>query len=322
MGTLTNAVAVVAGATRGAGRGIAVALGEAGATVFCTGRSSAATGPPATGVYAGRPETVDETARLVDAAGGRGIPMQIDHGVEADVATLAERLRGAASPLDLVVMNFWGDDAPVAFGAAFVDVPEPAARATIEGTLWPHVRTLRALVPLLRPSSEDHRPLIVEVAEGVDLYYRGQLYYDLASILRLRLTFSLGEELAPRGIPVVGVCPGYMRTEYALDRMCVTEASWREAKTSDPGWRHSESPRLVGRAVAALAADPEVGRWSGRTTGSWELARHYGLTDIDGALPDFGAYFAGQYGDAPMPSRTGVRWRVHAASSPAERRAS
>lgn len=307
---LRGTTTLVAGATRGAGRGIAVALGEAGATVYCTGRSTADTGGPSTGVYAGRPETIDETARLVDAAGGRGIAVRVDHAVDADLARLTARLDGDGAALDLLVLDFWGDYAPVRFGASFLDVPSDAARATIDGTLWPHVTTLRALVPRLRTASR-RGPVVVEVAEGVDLYYRGHLYYDLAAIARLRLTYALAEELAPRGIAVIGVCPGYMRTEHALDRMGSTEATWRDVRTADEGWARSESPRFVGRAVAAVAADPEASRWSGRTVGSWELATHYGVTDLDGTQPDFGTYFAATYGDAPMPPRTAVRWRVH-----------
>jgi NAD(P)-dependent dehydrogenase (short-subunit alcohol dehydrogenase family) len=310
---LAGRVAVVAGATRGAGRGIAVALGEAGATVYCTGRSSRPTGGPEGGVYAGRPERIEDTAALVSAAGGRGVALRVDHGVAADVAVLAERIRTDHGHFDLLVLDFWGDYAAVPFGTPFWDVPIADARATIDGTLWPHVLTLRALVPLMRrtpPVADGLPPLVVEVAEGTRLYYRGHLFYDLAAVMRLRLTYALAEELATHGIAVVGVCPGYMRTEHALDAFGVTEATWRSAATDDAGWQRSESPAFVGRCVAALAADPDVVVRAGRTFGSWELAGDYAVDDVDGSRPDFGTYFREQYGESPLAARTTVRWQV------------
>lgn len=321
---LTTCVALVAGATRGAGRGIARMLGEAGATVYCTGRSDQASGAPASGVYAGRPERIEQTATLVDQAGGRGIAVRVDHASAADVEALGERVRAGHGRLDLLVMDFWGDYAPVPFGTPFRDIPISRARATIDGTLWSHVITLRALLPLLRRSgatgSTNTPPLVVEVADGTDLYYRGSLFYDLAAVLRLRLTYALAEELAPLGIAVVGVTPGYMRTEHALDAFGVTESAWRAAATADPGWLESESPAFVGRAVAALAADPEVGRRAGRTFGSWELAHDYAVDDLDGSRPDFGAYFRTNYGDAPTPRHTAARWQIVEHAAPPQAR--
>ncbi len=202
--------------------------------------------------------------------------------------------------LDLLVIDFWGDYAPVAFGTPFWEIPEAAARTTLEGTLWPHLLTLRALVPVLRRDATATPPLVVEVAEGTELYYRGHLYYDLAATTRLRLTYALAEELAPRGIVVVGVCPGYMRTEHALDAFGVTEATWRSAATGDAGWLQSESPAFVGRAVAALAGDPNVRARAGRTFSSADLARDYGIDDLDGSRPDFGAYFREHVGESPL----------------------
>jgi NAD(P)-dependent dehydrogenase (short-subunit alcohol dehydrogenase family) len=307
---LTGRVALVAGATRGAGRGIARALGEAGATVYCTGRSTRSTGGPVAGVYAGRPERLEDTAALVDAAGGRGVAVRVDHAVAAEVDDLATVVRADHGRLDLLVMDFWGDCAPVAFGTPFWDIPLEAARTTIDGTLWPHVLTLRAMAPLLKAAAGARPSLVVEVAEGVGLHYRGQLFYDLAAVLRLRLTYALAEELAPRGIAVVGVTPGYMRTELALDRFGVTEGTWRDAAGADAAWAESESTVFVGRCVAALAGDAKVGRWAGRTHGSWELARAYAIDDLDGARPDFGAYFRARWGTSPMPARTSARWVV------------
>jgi NAD(P)-dependent dehydrogenase (short-subunit alcohol dehydrogenase family) len=288
-------------------------LGEAGATVYCTGRSSRETDGPASGVYAGRPERIEDTAALVDEAGGRGIAVCVDHTSAAEVTALAARVLADHGGLDVLVIDFWGDYAPVRFGTPFWDVPMTDARATIDGTLWPHVLTLRALVPLMRrtpPVADGLPPLVVEVAEGTQLYYRGHLFYDLAAVTRLRLTYALAEELAPIGIPVVGVCPGYMRTEHALDAFGVTEATWQAAKTADKGWAHSESPAFIGRCVAALAADPRVAVRAGRTFGSWELARDYGIDDVDGTRPDFAAYFHETFGESPLPARTAARWRM------------
>jgi NAD(P)-dependent dehydrogenase (short-subunit alcohol dehydrogenase family) len=286
-------------------------LGEAGATVYCTGRSSRESGGPASGVYAGRPERIEDTAALVDAAGGHGIAVCVDHASTADVTALAERVGADHGGLDLLVIDFWGDDAPVAFGTPFWTIPVAAARATLEGTLWPHLLTLRALVPMMRrDAAAATPPLVVEVAEGTRLYYRGHLYYDLAATTRLRLTYALAEELAPRGIVVVGVCPGYMRTEHALDAFGVTEATWRSAATRDAGWLRSESPAFVGRAVAALAGDPQVRARAGLTFGSWELARDYAIDDLDGSRPDFDAYFREQVGESPLPPQTTARWQV------------
>lgn len=309
---LNGRIAVVCGATRGAGRGIAVALGEAGATVYCTGRSSRATGGPVAGVYRGRPERIEDTAALVSAAGGRGIALRVDHGAAAEVEGLADRLRADGGRLDLLVLDFWGDEAAVPFGTPFWDVPLSAARATVDGTLWPHVITLRALVPLMRSTqpAAGVPPLVVEVAEGTQLYYRGQLFYDLAATTRLRLTYALAEELAAHAIAVVGVSPGYMRTEHALEAFGVTEANWRSAATSDAGWQRSESPAFIGRCVAALAADPGVAGRAGHTFGSWELAGDYAVDDLDGTRPDFGAYFREQRAGSPLPTRTTVRWHL------------
>ncbi len=313
MKALAGQVAVVAGATRGAGRGIACMLGEAGATVYCTGRSSRShrrSGPPASGVYAGRPETVEETAEKVDALGGTGIPVRVDHAVEAEVTALAERIRSEQGRLDVLVIDFWGDEQPVEFGKPFWQLPLDKGRQTVEDTLWPHVVTTRELVPLM---VERKRGLVVEVAEGNELHYRSSFFFDLAAILRLRLAYALAEELAPHGVAALALTPGYMRSEATLDRYGVTEENWRDGAKKDPHFLQSETPFFVGRAVAALAADPEIAKKSGGLYTSAALAEEYGFTDVDGARPNFPRYFAEHFGGATGHLRTPFRWQVERA---------
>jgi NAD(P)-dependent dehydrogenase (short-subunit alcohol dehydrogenase family) len=309
MTPLADRIAVVAGATRGAGRGIACMLGESGATVYCTGRSVPGR-PPASGHYRGRPETIEETAEQVTARGGRGIAVRVDHAAEADVGALADRIVREHGRLDILVLDFWGDDEPVPFATPFWEIPLARGRATVDRTLWPHIITLQHLVPLMLRSAASVPRLIVEVADGPALYYRTSLFFDLAATLRARLAYAVAEELAPHGITVVAVTPGYLRTEHSLDMRGVTEATWRDAAATDPDFLASESPCLLGRGIAALAADPQGSRLSGGLYGSWMLAEEYGVSDADGSRPDFGRHFAARYGESPSPARTGVRWHI------------
>ena len=309
---LQDRIALVAGATRGAGRGIACMLGEAGATVYCTGRGVAGS-PPLTGHYQGRRETIAETAAMVSARGGVGIAVRTDHARDDEVASLAATIERTHGRLDIVVMDFWGDESPVPFGAPFWEIPLAAGQATIDATLWPHVRTLQVLMPLLRrerPRPDRARGLVVEVMDSPGLYYRTSLFFDLAALLRSRLSYALAEELAPHGITAVGVSPGYLRSELTLERFGVTEANWRDAIIADANFAASETPFFLGRGIAALAADPDSARLAGGVYGSWDLAREYGVTDIDGSQPDFGRQFARMFGDSPAPQHTRARWVI------------
>ena len=312
MKPLADRTAIVAGATRGAGRGIAAMLGAAGATVYCTGRSVAGR-PPASGHYQGRPETIEQTAEQVTAQGGRGIPIRVDHAIESEVRELAARVDAEAGHLDILVLDFWGDETPVPFGKPFWTIPLASGQATIDRTLWPHILTLQVLVPLMLKASarrQARRPLIVEVTDGPGLYYRGSFFFDLAATLRARLAYAIAEELSEKGITAVAVTPGYLRTELALDLHRVDESTWRNGASKDAGWLASESPALLGRGIAALAADPDSGRLAGGLYGSWVLAREYDLTDADGSRPDFGQYFEQSYGGSPAPRHTAARWRI------------
>ncbi len=312
MKPLVDRVAVVAGATRGARRGIACMLGEAGATVYCTGRSVARR-PPTSGPYEGRPETIEETASMVSARGGQGIAVRVDHASESDVAVLADEIDRDQHRLDILVLDFWGDESPVPFGKAFWEIPLASGRATIDRTLWPHILTLQTLVPIMRRGrTASSRPLglIIEVTDGPALYYRTSLFFDLAATLRARLAYAVAEELAPHGITTVAVTPGYLRSELTLDGFGVTEANWRDAAEKDPNFLKSETPFFLGRGVAALAADPDARRFAGGLYGSWALAQEYGITDVDGTRPDFGRHFQEAYGESPGPIHTSARWLI------------
>ena len=290
---LSGRVALVAGATRGAGRGIAVALGEAGATVYCTGRSSQRHTRPARRSdaspfdLAGRPETIEETAALVDAAGGHGIALRIDHTDEIQVEALVSRIERDEGRLDLLVNDVWGGDALTEWGVPFWELDLAKGRTMLERGLVSHLVTSRHAAPLMVEAGSG---LIVEITDGERLDYRGTLFYDLVKTSVIRSAFAMAEELRPHGVAAVAVTPGFLRSEAMLDYFGVTEATWRDAVAHDLNFVHSETPRFVGRAVAALAADPEVMASSGRVWSSWGLAHRYGLRDLDGSLPDWGAH--------------------------------
>lgn len=309
MRTLEGKVAVVAGATRGAGRGVARMLGAAGATVYCTGRSTAET--PAAGPHAGRPETVAETAALVDAAGGEGVAVRVDHAVEAEVEALFARVRAERGRLDLLVNVLGGTG--VTDDRELWEVPVAAGRALLESWLWPHLITARHAIPSM---IERRAGVIVEIVESHTLGSHGPLYFDLAVVALKRLSWRLAESLAPHGVTALAVAPGFMRTEQVLAHFGATEASWREVAESSAAARQfglagSETPCFVGRGVAALAADPDVARWSGALTSSWELSERYGFTDADGGRPHWGRYFATNFPAlAEARPRTGRGWAV------------
>jgi NAD(P)-dependent dehydrogenase (short-subunit alcohol dehydrogenase family) len=293
---LRGRVAVVAGATRGAGRGIAAALGEAGATVICTGRSSR-TGRLRSDYQ--RPETIEETAELVDRLGGTGIAEVVDHLDPAQVRGLAERLRRDHGRVDILVNDLWGAE-ELKGGPA--DWNTPVWRHDLDKGLRilrlaidSHLITSHHLLPLLveRPGG-----LLVEVTDGTSDYnatrYRISVFYDLAKVAVNRLAFSQGHELAPHGGTAVALTPGWLRSELMLEHFGVTEASWRDALVARAGgaprapaeFALSETPRYVGRAVAALAGDPERARWNQRSLSAAGLAAVYGFTDVDGSRPD------------------------------------
>ena len=282
---LTGSVAVVAGATRGAGRGIAVALGEAGATVYCTGRSTRGAPSPLQ-----RPETIEETAELVTAAGGEGIAVRCDHTVVGDVAALVARVAAEQhGRLDILVNDVWGgDSAGDWLWKPIHETDVEAGWALVRQAVFSHMLTTRHAAPLLIARG---RGLVVEITDGDTLAYRGSIFYDLIKSSIMRLAFAMSVELRSHGVAAVAVTPGFLRSEAMLDHFGVSEANWRDGVKKDRHFIASESPRFVGRAVAALAADPAILERSGETLSSWDLAREYRFDDLDGRRPDWLAHF-------------------------------
>lgn len=294
MKTLEGQVAVVTGATRGAGRGIACMLGEAGATVYCTGRSSGPGRKKAhqTGDAAfrldNRPETIEETAQMVNTFGGTGIPVQVDHTMEEQVRALFARVRTEQGRLDILVDDVWGGDELSEWGKPFWELDLEKGRLMLERAIWSHIITARYAAPLLLAQG---RGLVVEVTDGDNFSYRGNLFYDLVKISVIRLAYAISVEFAPHNITALAVTPGFLRSEAMLDHFGVTEANWQEAVKQDPHFIASETPFYVGRAVAALASDANVSAKSGNVYSSWNLALEYGFTDMDGRQPNWGKYF-------------------------------
>ncbi|QKW35414.1 SDR family NAD(P)-dependent oxidoreductase [Actinomadura sp. NAK00032] len=285
MGELTGQVALVAGGTRGGGRGIAVELGAAGATVYVTGRSSAA---GRSGLD--RPETIEETAARVTAAGGTGVPVRVDHGEPDEVRALADRIAAERDGrLDVLVNCVWGGDPLTDWEHPLWEQDLGTGLRLLRQAVETHVITSRFALPLLVAR---RRGLVVEVTDGNTARYRGSFFYDLAKSAVIRLAFAQAAELRPHGVAAVAVTPGFLRSEAVLDHFGVTEDTWRDAVARDPHFAYSESPAYLGRAVAALAADPNIMDKSGRALATWGLYREYGFTDADGTRPDFAAHWA------------------------------
>lgn len=263
-------------------------LGEAGATVYCTGRS--VRGKPAT---QGRPETIEETAEMVTAHGGRGIAVLVDHTRESEVQALFSRIEQESGAFDLLVNDVWGGDELTEFGTPFWELSIPKGKLLLERAVFAHILTSRYGTPLLLKRG---RGLIVEITDGDSYGYRGNLFYDLAKTSAIRLAFAMSWELRRKNISVVALTPGFLRSEAMLDHFGVTEANWIDGAKKDPHFAASESPFYVGRAVAALAADPAVAARSGRVFSSWDLAEEYGFTDKDGTRPHWGRHFERAFG--------------------------
>ncbi|MEV0917715.1 SDR family oxidoreductase [Streptomyces sp. NPDC049967] len=279
---LEGKIALVAGATRGAGRGIAVRLGAAGATVYVTGRTTR----ERRSEY-DRPETIEETAELVTAAGGTGIAVPADHLVAEEVRTLAGRIDAEQGRLDVLVNDIWGGEKLFAFDEPVWEHDLDNGLRLLRLGVETHAVTSHFLLPLLvrRPGG-----LVVEMTDGTSAYnaarYRNSYFYDLVKNSVLRMAFVLAHELEPHGGTAVALTPGWLRSEMMLDAFGVAEDNWRDALAKVPLFGISESPAYVGRAAAALAGDADVARWNGESLSSGQLAREYGFTDLDGSRPD------------------------------------
>jgi NAD(P)-dependent dehydrogenase (short-subunit alcohol dehydrogenase family) len=303
-GPLDTKVALVAGASRGAGRGTAVALGEGGATVYCTGRTTR----ERRSEY-DRPETIEETAELVTAAGGVGIAIAVDHLEAGEVEALVQRIDAESGRLDVLVNDIWGGELLFEWNKAVWEHDLDAGLRLLRLAIDTHLITSHFALPLM---IRDSGGLVVEMTDGTRQYngdhYRVSTFYDLAKWSVIRLAFSQGEELAPHGCTAVALTPGWLRSEMMLEHFGVTEANWRDGASVNPHFAAiSESPRFVGRAVAALAADPDLQRRNGGSFSSGELAREYGFTDLDGSQPDCWRYLV-EVQDAGRPADpTGYR---------------
>ena len=319
---LSGRVAVVAGATRGAGRGIARMLGEGGAIVYCSGRSSRVQPNTSNHVNAGRPETIEETAEMVTAAGGTGIPVRVDHTVEDEVAALFERVGREQRRLDVLAIVMTGQPAT---WKRFLDESPGDGRTFVESWIWPHIVTAWHAAKLMVTRRSG---LIVELVEQDNVAYHGAFYFDIMETLLKRLAFALANDLGESGITAVAVGPGFMRTEAILAGFGVTEDTWRDAlskpQAAAMGWGGSETPCFVGRSVAALAADANVASKNGGIYTARVLADEYGFTDIDGGRPNYAVLDAAvdqakKTFLAPMMEASGftkVDWKVARKNEP------
>ena len=277
---LTGKVAVVAGATRGAGRGIARALGEAGAIVYCTGRSVKGNPSP----YK-RPETIDETAEMIVAAGGTAVPIRVDHAVEAEVEAFFAQVDRERGRLDILVNSVAGEDPLAGAFGWFWDADLTNSAKALENALLTHIITAKHAAKLMMRAKSG---LIVEVTEGDSLGAGGNPVKQVVKLALKGNALAMATELYPHGVAAVSITPGFLRSESMLEGFGVTEKNWRDAGKKDKNFLTSESPLYIGRAVAALAADPAILKRTGQLFSSWELAREYKFTDVDGTRPDWG----------------------------------
>ncbi|HEX9456590.1 MAG TPA: SDR family oxidoreductase [Candidatus Acidoferrum sp.] len=315
---LQGRIALVAGATRGVGRGTALALGAAGATVYCTGRSTRAKrrrhsravqrgsaearkALPAD-YYKNRPETIEETAELVSARGGKGIAVVVDHLQAAQVERLIAKIRKEEGRLHVLV-NDISESAEHEFGKTFWQADLERGFAMYSNAVHTHIITSHFAAPLLIETAKGKSGsgLIVEIGDGDSYTYRGHLFFDMIKTTVIRQAFAMARELRRKNVAAVALTPGFLRSEVMLEHFGVTEANWQDAVKKRPDYIMSETPLYAGRAVAALAADQEIMKKSGRVFSSWGLSDEYDFSDADGRRPHWGRYFTEKYGDCMKP---------------------
>ena len=283
MESLKGAIALVAGATRGAGRAIAIELAAAGAIVYVTGRSTRTERSTMD-----RPETIDETAELITKAGGKAVPIRVDHAVPEEVARLVEKIAGEnEGRIDILVNDIWGGDPLAQWGVPFWQHNLEGGLSLVRNAVDTHIITSWYVSSWM---VKRKRGLIFEVTDGITSGYRGSLFYDLAKASVNRLAMAQAAELKAHNVAVMAVSPGFLRSEAMLDHFGVTDATWRDAIAKDPHFAESETPHFIGRAMVALASDPNIMTKSGTAVATWNLAKEYGFRDLDGSQPDWGRY--------------------------------
>ncbi|OCT12729.1 short-chain dehydrogenase [Paenibacillus pectinilyticus] len=283
MKPLQNQIAIVAGATRGAGRAIAVELGRAGATVYVTGRSTRGERSPMN-----RSETIEETAELINAAGGVGIPMKVDHTKEEEIQKLFERIREEQNEqLDILVNDVWGGDPLIEWGKNFWETSLANGLLVQQQAVHSHIMTAHYAAQFM---VKHKKGLIIEVTDGVGYHYRGNLFYSLAKIGVSHLAQAMAADLKAQGVTALAVTPGFLRSEAMLDYFGVSEANWRDVGEKEIHFLQSETPYFLARGIARLAADSKRAEKSGQLLSSWGLSDEYGFIDIDGRSPHWGKY--------------------------------
>lgn len=280
MFSLKGKIAIVAGGTRGAGRGIAVKLGEAGAIVYVTGRTTSNSQSPM-----GRMETIEETAELVTKAGGIGIPVKVDHTVESEVICLFDQVKKEQGRLDILVNDIWGGDPLTEWGKPIGEHDLHKGLQIQKQAVQSHIITAHYSIPLFR---ESNGGLIIEITDGVDYKPRGNFYYSLAKISNIHMAQAMAEDLKEYNITSIAVTPGFLRSEAMLEHFNVTEEDWKDGVKVDPHFIASETPYYIGEAIKCLASDPNIADKTGGAYSTWELSEIYGFKDIDGTQPHWG----------------------------------
>ncbi|WP_079529558.1 SDR family oxidoreductase [Halobacillus hunanensis] len=284
MTTLKNKVAIVAGATRGAGRAIAIKLGEAEATVYVTGRTTRQQSSPML-----RSETIEETAELVSKAGGHGIPIQVDHTDESQVKQFIEKVnQDQNGQLDILVNDIWGGDPLTEWGKDIGEHSLDMGLQLHKQAVLSHIITSHHAVPLMK---KNNTGLIIEITDGTDNQYRGNFYYSLAKISNIHMAYAIAEDLKEYNITSLALTPGFLRSEYMLDLFGVTEDNWKEGAKVEKHFIASETPFYIGEALKQLALDPDVRRFNGETLSTWGLSEVYDFKDSDGTQPHWGNYY-------------------------------